>query len=313
MGNGERPVALEGVGVDYHQPRGQSCLVIGPTNYLVLDIETVVDPELPVETDSEGLPPPPHHQVVCIGVLWFGRDHLVKRMGIIGEQPGEESEEPASEADMLEDFARFMEKHQPTLVTFNGRGFDMPVIAARCLRHGLAFRHYYRDRDVRYRFSPDGHLDLMDYLSDFGAAKRTRLDVSAKLCGMPGKVGVAGKDVGPMIHAGRLAEVRAYCVCDVVQTAGVFLRTQLLRGELDRDRYLIAMRSLMQASLEDERVRDVCARWDAERLLLGEPLEVEPLGTDQGAAVPVMAQPNPATDDVDPLGEELPPAEVQEG
>ena len=65
----------------------------------------------------------------------------------------------------------------------------MPVIAARCLRHGIPLKHYYRSRDVRYRFSAEGHLDLMDYVADFGAAKPSKLDVIAKLCGMPGKVG----------------------------------------------------------------------------------------------------------------------------
>ena len=98
----------------------------------------------------------------------------------------------------------------------------MPVIAARCLRHGIAFGHYYGSRDVRYRFSPEGHLDLMDYLTDFGASRASRLDVIARSIGMPGKVGVEGKDVGPMVHAGKLAEVQAYCLCDVAQTTGVF-------------------------------------------------------------------------------------------
>lgn len=236
--------------------------------FLVLDIETIIDQGLPVEADpADGFPPPPHHEVVCIGVLWFDAKHQVKRMGIIGE----DSPEPA----MLDDFAKFLERHQPTCVTFNGRGFDMPVIAARCLKHGLPFRYYYQSRDVRYRFSPDGHLDLMDYVSDFGAAKRTRLDVSARLCGMPGKVGVDGKDVGPLVHAGKLDEVRAYCLCDVLQTAGLFLRVQLLRGELSREHYLEAMRGLMSTALADSRVAPVCQAWDADRLLLGEPLIAE--------------------------------------
>ena len=109
-------------------------------------------------------------------------------------------------------------------------GFDLPVLASRCLRHGFPFRYYYQARDVRYRFSPDGHLDLMDFIADFGAARSSRLDVVAKLCGMPGKVGVDGKDVGPLVHAGRIEQVRNYCLCDVVQTAGVFLRVQLAAG-----------------------------------------------------------------------------------
>src|SRR5688572_11142385 len=169
---------------------------------------------------------------------------------------------------MLRDFAKLLDDRRPTLVTFNGRSFDLPVIATRCLRHGLSLRHYYSSRDVRYRFTADGHLDLMDYVADFGAAKSSRLDIIAKLCGMPGKVGVEGKDVGPLVHAGRLAEVRNYCLCDVAQTAGVFLRVQLLRGELERDDYLRAMQSLLTLIRSDERLAPVASALNEARLLL---------------------------------------------
>lgn len=240
--------------------------------FLVLDIETILDANLPIRGDheSEGLPSPPYHSIVCIGVLWLGPGYEVRRIGIIGDQK--------DEAGVLEDFTRFVDQQRPVVVTYNGRGFDMPVIAARCLAHGQPFHYYYSSRDVRYRFSPDGHLDLMDYLADFGAAKRSRLDITAKLCGMPGKVGVDGKDVGPMVHAGRIEEVKAYCLCDVVQTAGVFLRVQLLRGELTRDAYVAAMRGLMNAAAADERLAPVCDAWDESRLLLGEPLTPELAG-----------------------------------
>jgi predicted PolB exonuclease-like 3'-5' exonuclease len=87
---------------------------------------------------------------------------------------------------------------------------------------------------------------------------------------MPGKVGVEGKDVGPMVHAGRLAEVRDYCLCDVAQTAGVFLRVQLLRGELDRERYLTAMRALIALIRSDKRLDPVAQGVNERRLLLEE-------------------------------------------
>lgn len=236
-------------------------------SYLVLDIETILDPGLPLaeSSENEGLPAPPHHQVVCIGVLWFSHDFSVKRIGIIGDDK--------NEPGILSDFARFLDRHRPTLVTFNGRGFDLPVIAARSMKHGQPLGYYYKDRDVRYRFSTDGHLDLLDFLSDFGASKRSRLDVWAKLSGMPGKVGVDGKDVGPLVHAGRVQEVKDYCLCDVVQTAAVFLRTQLVRCELTQDSYRTAMAGLMRACLEDARVHAVTQQWDERQLLLGSTLD----------------------------------------
>lgn len=236
-------------------------------SFLVLDIETVLDAELPIAESSEAerLPAPPHHKIVVIGALLLDAAYQVKRLGVIGEAK--------NEAGILRDFAAFLEERRPCLVTYNGRGFDLPVIATRCLRHGIPLRHYYGSRDVRYRFSPEGHLDLMDYVADFGAAKPSRLDVVAKLCGMPGKVGVDGKDVGPLVHAGRLQEVRDYCLCDVAQTAGVFLRVQLLRGVLDRERYLEAMRGLLVTLREDQRVQPVVSAMNEPRLLLEENAE----------------------------------------
>jgi predicted PolB exonuclease-like 3'-5' exonuclease len=233
-------------------------------SHLVLDIETILDPELPITEASEveRLPAPPHHQIIAIGVLWFDANYGVSRLGIIGDGK--------DEAGVLRDFARFLEERRPDLVTYNGRGFDLPVIAARCLRHAVPLRHYYRSRDMRYRFSPEGHLDLMDYVADFGAAKPSKLDVIAKLCGMPGKVGVAGHDVGPLVHAGRLDEVKNYCLCDVVQTAGVFLRVQLVRGELDVDAYRQAMRGLIETIRTDSRLAPVSKGLNEARLLIDE-------------------------------------------
>jgi predicted PolB exonuclease-like 3'-5' exonuclease len=231
-------------------------------SHLVLDIETVLDPELPIAegSDVERLPAPPHHQIVVIGVLWFDADYKVSRLGIIGEG----KDEPTT----LRDFSRFLEDRKPELVTYNGRGFDMPVIAARCLRHGVPLRHYYRSRDIRFRYSADGHLDLMDYVADFGAAKPSKLDVIAKLCGMPGKVGISGAEVGPLVHAGRIEEVRNYCLCDVVQTGGVFLRVQLLRGEIDIASYRQAMGGLIEHIRTDARVAPVSRGLNEARLLI---------------------------------------------
>jgi 3'-5' exonuclease len=232
--------------------------------YLVLDIETVIDPELPLSTKVDqqppALPPPPYHQVVVIGLLWMDASYRVIRIGAIGE--------PKNERQILTDFVKFVQDRRPDLVTYNGRGFDLPVIASRCLKHGVPFKHYFQTSDVRYRFSPAGHFDLMDYMSDFGAARAIPLDTMAKLIGLPGKVGVDGKDVGPMVHAGRIAEVEAYCLCDVAQTTGLFLRVQLIRGLIDLEAYRLAMGSLIEMMGSDERLAPVHAGIRRERLML---------------------------------------------
>lgn len=233
-------------------------------SFLVLDIETILDPELPLPQPSEAaqatLPAPPFHQIVVLGVLWFDASYRAVRLGVIGDGK--------NEAGMLADFAGFLESHKPDLVTWNGRAFDLPVVAARCLRHGIALRHYYQDRDVRYRFTPEGHFDLMDFLADFGAARPAKLDAVARLVGMPGKWGVEGKDIGPMIHAGKLGEVQAYCLSDVVQTAAIFLRTELVRARIDRERYLDAMTRLLAMVEADARVAPMLPHVQKGRLLL---------------------------------------------
>jgi len=233
-----------------------------PRSYLVIDIETIIDPGLPLpaKAESSALPPAPFHQVVAIGALWMDADYKPIKLGVVGEHK--------AEAPVLQDFVRFVEERRPDLVTYNGRGFDLPVIVARCLRHGISFRHYFQASDVRYRYSAQGHLDLMDYMTDHGATRAVPLDTLAKLIGLPGKVGVDGKDVGPLVHAGRIDEVYAYCLCDVVQTAGVFLRVQLLRGVIDRDEYREAMGALVELMEKDGRLRPVFEGINRDALLL---------------------------------------------
>ncbi len=229
------------------------------TSHLVLDIETIPDPELPRLDDSERVPAPPFNQIVTLGCLLL-EDYVPKKIGCVGEGK--------PEAELLADFAGWLDRTRPCVVTWNGRGFDMPVITSRALKHGLSMPWWFADRNTRYRYSPEGHFDLMDFLADFGAAKSSRLDVFAKLVGLPGKVGVDGSQVAPMVHAGRLAEVNAYCLCDVAQTAALFLRVQLLRGALDVTQFRDKGRGLVDFYAADPRLAPVNENLDRARYLL---------------------------------------------
>ncbi len=231
-------------------------------SFLVFDIETVLDPELPEQADPEKLPPPPFHQVMVIGALQIGSDYSIRQPGILADGLNENT--------ILSRFTNLCAKYQPNLVTFNGRGFDLPVIASRCFKYGIPFKNYYQDRDMRYRFSADGHFDIMDYMSDYGATKPTKLDILAKLIGMPGKVGIDGKDVAKYVADGKIEEVRDYCLCDVVQTAGVFLRLQLVRGMIDRDKYVIAMTELIDIIHNNDKLKPVFEGINKDKLLLKE-------------------------------------------
>jgi len=229
------------------------------TTHLILDIETIPDPELPRLDDSDKVPPPPFNKIVTLGCMLLD-DYVPRKLGCVGERK--------DESQMLTDFATWLDRQKPTVVTWNGRGFDMPVITSRALKHGIPMPWWFHDRNTRYRYTPEGHFDLMDFLADFGAAKSARLDAYAKLVGFPGKVGVDGSQVAPMVHAGRIDEVNAYCLCDVAQTAAIFLRVELLRGTYDRARYAELAKSLLAFIDAEPRIAPVASAIDRQRFLL---------------------------------------------
>jgi predicted PolB exonuclease-like 3'-5' exonuclease len=237
-------------------------------SFLVLDIETIPDPELVWDAAVDGFPPPPFHQVVALGVLWLDGDHQFLKLGAFG---GEE-DAPPDESKVLQEFAEFIGERFPTMVTFNGRRFDLPVLANRMLKHGVPFPAYYAGRsgrvDYRYRFSDEGHMDLADLLTDFGASRMPSLDALAQLVGMPGKMGVDGSKVQSMHEQGKHAEIRNYCLNDVVQTTFVFLRAELLRGRITRDDYRAKASVLWTALEKDPRVAEVLEKADKTRALL---------------------------------------------
>jgi len=237
-------------------------------SYLVMDIETVPDAALYKAPDmapgvERPFPPLYVHRPVVIGCLWLGEDYEWKRLGVIGEQQLDD------EAKMLGDFSRFVDEHRPHVVTFNGRGFDLPVIMLRCLRHGVPLRWYYQGRDYRYRYSDEGHLDLADFLTEHGATRGgLSLDASARLIGLPGKLGVDGSQVEGLWNAGQREQVQSYCLSDVAQTAFLFLRFRLLTGAIDREHYKRAARGVLEGLRADGRCAPLLEKLETARLLL---------------------------------------------
>jgi 3'-5' exonuclease len=116
------------------------------------------------------------------------------------------------------------------LVTFNGRGFDLPLLELAAFRYGFAARDYFTKGRSRF----NGDLDLMDWLTNFGASRGFAggLNLLAKLLGKPGKMGMSGDQVYDMHKAGRLQEINDYCMFDTLDTYFVFLRTRILTGDL---------------------------------------------------------------------------------
>jgi hypothetical protein len=120
-----------------------------------------------------------------------------------------------------------------TLVTFHGRGFDLPVLELRSLKLGLS--------RLGRQAAPGEHHDLLDLLSNGGAAPSASLDLYAKLLGLPGKEGVAGKDVSLLYAQGALDRIAGYCMSDVVQTWLLYLRFRLLEGTLSPASYIVSV------------------------------------------------------------------------
>ena len=240
--------------------------------YLVLDIETVPDTQRwqpPAveegQRPSAQFPPTWAHRVVVIGALWLDHGYRLKKFDVLGDPTAGSEDE--NERALLADFSRLVGKARPILVTYNGRGFDLPVIALRALCHGVSLAWYYRERNVRSRYSEDGHLDLCDWLADHGATRSGSLDAVARLIGLPGKTGVDGSQVEGLYRAGGLGKIQAYCLSDVAQTALLFLRFRLLQGGLAPDKYQAATHALLDALAVDGRVADVLAGTDRPHLL----------------------------------------------
>jgi 3'-5' exonuclease len=233
-------------------------------SYLVLDIETVPDatvwarPQLPLGQEAP-FPPTYAHRAIVIGCMWLGEDYRLRKLGVTGEGK--------NEREILEDFTRFVDRHRPALVTYNGRTFDLPVIALRSLHHGVPMRWYYQERSVRHRYSEQGHIDLCDWLADHGATKSGSLDALARLIGLPGKIGVDGSQVEGMYKAGQLEQIQNYCLADVAQTALLFLRFRLLQGVLDPDRYRAVVTDLTRTLRADPRLAGFMQSVDGDRLL----------------------------------------------
>jgi len=223
-------------------------------NWLVFDIETVPDVALGRELlELRDLPdasvakamftqararsgsdflPHEQHRVVAISCLWRSRDQL--KLWSLGDLQSEE-------AELVGRFFDGIDKYSPDLVSWNGGGFDLPVLHYRALKCGIQAPRYWEtgDSDNSFRFNNYlsrfhwRHLDLMDVLSGFQARARASLNDMAALLGLPGKLGFSGDQVWDAVLAGRLQAVRDYCETDVLNTYLILLRFEFMRGRLD--------------------------------------------------------------------------------
>src|SRR3954464_12518780 len=151
----------------------------------------------------------------------------------------------ASEGKVIQSFFNAMEKHAPQLVSWNGGGFDLPVLHYRGLRHGVVANKYWDmgEDDREHKFNNYisryhmRHLDLMDLLAMYQPRASAPLDAMAKLCGFPGKLGMDGSQVYHAYREGKLEEIRRYCETDVMNTYLLYCRFQKMRCSFTEAEY----------------------------------------------------------------------------
>jgi predicted PolB exonuclease-like 3'-5' exonuclease len=142
-----------------------------------------------------------------------------------------------SEEGLIRAFWQRFERFPGSLVTFNGRNFDLPVLELQALKYECQAQRYFGGK-ARNRYAEEGHYDLYDFLTNYGAHRlRGGFHVLAKLIGLPGKVEIDGSMVQQLWEEGRLADIHRYCRHDVIQTYFLFLRVELMRGRLTHMQY----------------------------------------------------------------------------
>ncbi|MBB72444.1 MAG: 3'-5' exonuclease [Legionellales bacterium] len=216
------------------------------------------------ETDGSDFLPHYLHQIVAISVVLRSRDSV--KVWSLGDLD-------ANEAELLERFYSGIARFTPTLVSWNGSGFDLPVIHYRSLVHGVAGPRYWEtgadDNQFRYnnylnRYH-ERHTDLMDVLAGFQARANAPLDKIATMLGFPGKMGMSGANVWDNYCAGDLAGIRNYCETDVLNTYLVYLRFEMVRGHISESQYLDECQ-LLQDTLETQAAEHLQAflqQWQA--------------------------------------------------
>ncbi|MFA7618073.1 MAG: 3'-5' exonuclease [Thiohalomonadaceae bacterium] len=180
-------------------------------------------------------------------------------------------EADSPEKELIQRFFDGVERFSPTLVSWNGCGFDLPVLHYRALLHGAQAPRYWEtgDEDQSFRWNNylsryhARHTDLMDVLSGYQGRACAPLDEIATMLGFPGKMGMSGAKVWDAFQAGDIAGIRDYCETDVLNTWLVYLRFELMRGRLTPEGHTAELQRVRDMLAADERphLKEFLARW----------------------------------------------------
>lgn len=202
------------------------------------------------KTNSEFLPIY-WHRVIAISSVICDDYGNFRKVGSFGKKLLESKTPPSEDAlerCLLEEFLEFLNSKEVRLVSFNGRGFDLPVVLLRAMRYNLSVFSYYevhnstqtknKWENYRARYSEYWHTDLLDSLGHFGSVRTLNLDGVCKMLGIVGKYDVSGGDVYRLYYEhNALDKINAYCQSDVLNTYWLYLKYTLLKGEISKEDY----------------------------------------------------------------------------
>ena len=204
------------------------------------------------------------HQIVAISVVLHTQNAI--KVWSLGETDSDE-------ANLLQRFFKGIEKFDPILVSWNGSGFDLPVIHYRSLIHGVSAPRYWEvgDHDQSFRWNNYlnryhyRHTDLMDLIAGYQARASAPLDEIATMLDFPGKMGMHGGKVWDSYLAGEIEAIRNYCETDVLNTFLVYNRFQLITGKITPEQYQSVCQELKDSLKREDKphLNEFVQTWDS--------------------------------------------------
>lgn len=217
--------------------------------FFVFDIETIPDfdfirqvlenpddeDDLLLEQASDelarnqaGFLPPIYHKMVAWVGLWI--DNLggpKKKVSWSGEDEKEGLEELFRTLNTYKDFG---------LIHHNGRGFDLPLITYRAMKHRLQMPLRLNKYEIKYRYS-NQNIDLVDEFSNYGASSWPKLKHLGNLIDIPFKQTGEGNEVLEMYRKGDIDRIEHYCYEDVMGTYIVWLHLKYTIGDIKEQNF----------------------------------------------------------------------------
>ncbi|MFL1780468.1 putative 3'-5' exonuclease related to the exonuclease domain of PolB [Candidatus Hepatincolaceae symbiont of Richtersius coronifer] len=249
-----------------------------PENLVVFDIETIPDTDsclnliddqitnlhdqrlaltnyhLKITADKNSFLRQPFHKIIAISFLQakinYDSSHGYTLENYNFKEIKSGGNPNSSEEELVKGFFMTLDKLQPKLVSFNGRGFDIPVLKYRAMKYGITSEFFYLSgskwESYNQKYALGWHCDLIDALSDFGASARIKLNEACSIFGFPGKFGINGSQITDLYDQGKLIEIRNYCETDVLNTYLVYLRYALHTCKISTACYYQEVKNILQ-------------------------------------------------------------------